>query len=367
MTSLITLLLLAQAQAPAPPRVSFSGYVQPQYEVRTAEGDTEDRTLFRRMFFTLDARPFDHWAGQFQVDAGRLVSSGDRPVIKNAFIQFTGWQDRGLTLTIGNQKPPFSRSLLTSSSRRAFIERSFTGDRQYGNPGRAPMIKLEGTHRDRHLYWAVAGGTSRQVPDADSVRIDGPAETGAAGIHEGPIASGRLELFPVGDMSREQADFGRTGFRIGLAAGIYGWWNDDDAPPQGNGAITLSHVFGYELSAAVRGGGGWIDGAFNRIDANAIDPGAASSLYADGRALLNQASVEGGFLLWHSHLEAVGMFDVLTADAFADTWRRVTGGMNWYVHRHDLKLSLMHRESFNERGVAGARSHTTYIQTQFAF
>ena len=365
MTSLLLVALLAQA--PAPPRVSFSGYVQPQYEMRTADGESIDRTLFRRMFFTLDARPFENWTGQFQVDAGRLVSFGDRPVVKNAYIQYTGWHDQGLTLTIGNQKPSFSRSLITSSSRRALIERSFTGDRLYGNPGRAPLIKLEGTHQDRHVYWAVAGGTSRQVPDAEFVRVDGPAETGSAGIHEGPIASGRLEIFPLGDMSREQADFGHTPLRVGLAVGTYGWWNDNDAPPPGNGSITLSHVHGYEISAAVRGGGAWVDAAYNRIDAEAIDPGAASGLYSGGRALLNQASVEGGYLLWQPHLEAVGMFDAMTADAFVDTWQRVTGGMNWYMRRHDLKVSVMHRESFNERGVADARSHTTYLQMQFAF
>jgi hypothetical protein len=361
------LLFALLAQTPAPPRVSFSGYVQPQYDVRTADGDSVDRTLFRRMFFTLDARPFDNWVGQFQVDAGRLVSFGDRPVVKNAYIQYTGWQDRGVTVTIGNQKPPFSRSLLTSSSRRALIERSFTGDRVYGNPGRAPMVKFEGEHQDGHLYWAAAGGASRQVPDAEFVRIDGPAETGSAGVHEGPIASGRLEIFPLGDMSREQADFARSPLRVGLAVGTYGWWNDDDAAPQEDGSISLSHVHGYEISAAVRGGGAWMDAGYNRIDAEAIDPAAASGLYAQGRALLDQASIEGGYLFWQPHLEAVGMFDALTAEPFVVTWRRVTGGMNWYMRRHELKVSLMHRESFNERGVADARSHTTYLQMQFAF
>ena len=361
------LLFALLAQTPAPPRVSFSGYVQPQYDVRTADGDSVDRTLFRRMFFTLDARPFDNWVGQFQVDAGRLVSFGDRPVVKNAYIQYTGWQDRGVTVTIGNQKPPFSRSLLTSSSRRALIERSFTGDRVYGNPGRAPMVKFEGEHQDGHLYWAAAGGASRQVPDAEFVRIDGPAETGSAGVHEGPIASGRLEIFPLGDMSREQADFARSPLRVGLAVGTYGWWKDDDAAPQEDGSISLSHVHGYEISAAVRGGGAWMDAGYNRIDAEAIDPAAASGLYAQGRALLDQASIEGGYLFWQPHLEAVGMFDALSAEPFVVTWRRVTGGMNWYMRRHELKVSLMHRESFNDRGVADARSHTTYLQMQFAF
>ena len=360
-------MLFLLAQTPAQPRVSFSGYVQPQYEVRTSDGDTTDRTLFRRLFFTLDARPFENWRGQFQVDAGRLVSAGDLPVVKNAFIQYTGWQDRGFTLTIGNQKPPFSRSLITSSSRRALIERPFTGDRTYGNPGRAPLIKLEAAHRERHVYWAVAAGTTRQAPDADEVRIDGPAEAGTNGTNEGPIAGARVEFHPGGDVPREHGDFTRSAPHVALGAAVYRWWNDNDEGRHGGAAVDLAHVLGYEVSAALRGSGGWLDVAYHHIDAKAVDPTTTAGLYLEGRALLQQTSLEGGYLLWQAHLEAVGMFDTIANDAFADPWRRVSAGMNWYVSRHDLKFSLMHRESFNERGLAGARSHTTYIQTQFAF
>jgi hypothetical protein len=71
-------LFFVLAQAPDAPRVSLSGYVQPQYEVRTSDGETTDRVLFRRMFFTVDATVAANWQGQFQVDAGRLVSFGER-------------------------------------------------------------------------------------------------------------------------------------------------------------------------------------------------------------------------------------------------------------------------------------------------
>jgi hypothetical protein len=71
--------------------------------------------------------------------------------------------------------------------------------------------------------------------------------------------------------------------------------------------------------------------------------------------------------MWRNHLEAVGMLDSMDTGAFAAAWRRIAAGMNWYMNRHDLKMSVMHRESFNERGARGARSHTTYLQMQFAF
>jgi phosphate-selective porin OprO and OprP len=102
---------------------------------------------------------------------------------------------------------------------------------------------------------------------------------------------------------------------IGVAA--YRWWNDNDVPPHG-GAVDASHVTGYDM-------------------------------------------------LWQRRLEAVAMFDAMDAESFSQTWWRAAAGMNWYVKRHDLKFSVMHRESFDEQGVAGARSHTTYIQAQFAF
>jgi hypothetical protein len=365
----LTLLVFAAllAQAPVPPRVSFSGYVQPQYELRTTGDDTTDRTLFRRMFFTLDARPFEDWLGQFQVDAGRLVSFGERPVIKNAYIQYTGWEDRGLTLTIGNQKPPFSRTLYGSSSRRALVERSFTGDRAYGSPGRALLVKVEGSQQADRVYWALAGGSSRQAPDVNEVRIEGPAEAGTEGTNEGPIVSGRVEFHPLGATSRDQADFRRTALRVVVGAAVYGWWNDDDQAPHGEGVVDLSRVNGQEISAGLRGGGAWADIAYNRIDARALDAGVSSGLYRNGGALLHQSSVEGGYLLWRDHLEAVGMFDRLHTDAFDDDWERLSAGVNWYMHRHELKLSVMHRESYDDHGVPNARSRTTYLQMQFVF
>jgi hypothetical protein len=111
-TALLPLLLVAQAGAGPP--VGVSGYVQPQYEVRRADDGTRDRALFRRMVVTIDAAPMAHWRAQFSVDAGPLASAGTRPVIKNASVTFTGWEGRGITLTIGNQKMPLSRPLLMS-------------------------------------------------------------------------------------------------------------------------------------------------------------------------------------------------------------------------------------------------------------
>jgi phosphate-selective porin OprO and OprP len=360
------LLVALLAQAPAAPRVSFSGFIQPQYELRTVERDTRDRVLFRRLFVALDAQGPKDWRAQFQIDAGALVSSGDRPVIKNAYIQYGGWSAHGLTLTIGNQKMPLSRSLLLSSQRRGLIERPFTGDRAYGSPGRAPAVKVDGFHRHRHLYWSAAVAETRQVPNPDEVRIDGPAESGSSG-NQGPIVAGRVELHPRGETIRDQADLNGGPWRFTVGGAAYRWWNDDDVAPHGAGTVDASRVTAVEVSGALRGGGFSVDAEYERVGADALATDTTLGLYRNGHARLHKASVEGGYMLIPRRMEALASYDILDSLSFTEHWQRAAAGMNWYVNGHDMKVSLMHRESFNERGVSGARSHTTYIQTQFAF
>jgi hypothetical protein len=66
-------------------------------------------------------------------------------------------------------------------------------------------------------------------------------------------------------------------------------------------------------------------------------------------------------------LEALVGFDATTSDAFDATWQRFNSGINWYFNGHRLKVSVMHRESFNDRGAGDQRSRATYLQTQFSF
>jgi hypothetical protein len=362
----IAALLLAQAPATEAPRVKLSGYVQPQYEVRTTNDRTTDRTLFRRLVFSADVEPIKHWRGQFQVDAAPLVTSGDRPVIKNAYLQYTGWADRGLTFTVGNQKMPLSRGLLRSSSRRGQIERLFTEDRAYGSPGRALSVKLEGSHRHKRVYWMGTVGESRQSTDPNEIRIDGSAELGNNG-NQGVIAGGRVEVHPLGETPRDEGDLGHGPLRFSIAAGTYGWWNDHDVLPHAGTIVDASRVTGTEVSGALRGGGWSLDVEYDRITAATEISGLSTGLYRDGRARLHKTSIEGGYTLLPHRLEALLAVDALDSLTFDTTWRRVSGGINWYIKDHDVKVSIIQRESFDERGVRGTRSHATFLQTQLVF
>jgi len=354
------------AAAPTQSHISFSGYMQPQYEFVTSDGETEDRAFFRRLFVTLDASTAKDWSAEVQADLGRVASGGDRIVIKNAYVQYGGWRERGITLTLGNQKPPFSRSLITSSSKRSFVERPFTGDRAFGSPGRMIGLKAEGWHRERSIYWSGMAGITRHSPDAGEVRLDGAAE-GGQGWAEGPMVVARIELHPLGEVARDHGDFNRGPLRVTVGAAAYGWWNDDDAEPHGGEAVDAASVGAVELSGGLRGSGLTIEAEVERVTGDAIEAGVTHGLYLDGHLRLNKASLESGCMVLRERLELLGGADLLSTDAFDTSWHRLSAGMNVYLNRHALKFSLMHRESFNEGGVEGARSRATYIQTQFAF
>jgi hypothetical protein len=357
---------IAQSPPSSGTRVAVSGYIQPQYEFTTADGETRDRAFFRRLFVTLDAVTGDDWSAEVQVDLGRVASGADRIVIKNAYVQYSGWRERGITFTLGNQKPPFSRSLIASSSRRSFVERPFSGDRGFGSPGRLIGIKADGWHRARTIYWSGMAGVTRNSPDPDEIRLDGASE-GGAGWSEGPIVVARVELHPLGELPRDHSDFTRGPLRFAIGAAAYRWWNDEDVESHGAGTVDASRVSALEVSGGLRGSGLSIEAEFEHVSGETLDAHISRGLYRDGHLSLNKVSAESGYMLMRERLEILGGADVLSAEAFDHPWRRLSGGMNVYVNRHALKLSLMHRESFNEDGRDGARSRATYIQTQFAF
>ena len=355
----------AQTAPPAAPHVSFSGYLQPQYEMRSHGDETSDRLLFRRMVLGLETTLPRSWSTQLQVDFGPVASSPDgRLIVKDAYVRYTA--AGRIVLTIGNQKVPFSRSLLTSSSRRSLVERPIAGDRSFGSPGRAIGVFADAWHRGRTIHWTAGAAYSQQSPDPDEVRVDGPAEA-RSGWNKGPLLSGRIELHPIGDVPRSQGDFAHGRLAFTAAMGAYTWSNRDQATSSATGFVNANRVSGLEISGAVRGFGLSTDVEFEHIMSDAVDENPDLGLYVDGRAVIDKASLETGYMLLPKRLEALVGFDATASDAFDATWRRVNTGMNWYMNGHRLKVSLMHRQSFNDRGTRNERSRATYLQTQFSF
>ena len=103
-----------------------------------------------------------------------------------------------------------------------------------------------------------------------------------------------------------------------------------------------------EVSGGLRRAGLTIDAEYQRIAARADDRLPLRGLFMAGRADLDKASLEAGYMLVAGRLEIAGAVDQLDTLAFEKPWRRAAVGMNWYVNRHALKFSVLHRESCND-------------------
>jgi hypothetical protein len=364
---------LVRAQTPPndPPPVTLNGYVQAQYEEIDRPGEANDRAYVRRLVLTVEAAPAASWVGRIQADLAP-TTVGDAVVIRDAYLRYTGWAAHGLTLTVGNQKLPFSRSFIVSSARRGLVERTVIGERSFGTPGRSIAMKLDGHTRSDLWQWSGAVASALHSPDAATLRIDGIADA-ASDWNEGVVALGRIELHPLGNTPRDQGDFG-SGMRVVIGGAGYIWRNDGDTNAYTDEGRALSRTLAdvqqaqaLELSGGLRGHRLSLDAEYHRVAARTVDTSFSGGLYMSGKTSLNQFGVEAGWMLVRRRLEALAAFDTMTVagrDAIAS---RPAVGANWYFSGHNVKLEMMHRETYNDRGVRGARLHATYLQAQIAF
>lgn len=361
--------IAAQSRAAPTPSIALGGYFQTQYERIDPRGDrASDRVFFRRMVLEAEAKPFEHWAVSLQLDVAP-VASGGRLIVKDAYIRYAGFENNGVTITLGNQKTPFSRSLLQSAARRGIVERPITGDRFFGGPGRAISARADVWTRSETLYIGTAIASAFHAPPSDELQVDGLSEADED-WNQGVLASGRVEWHPLGRMPAEHGLWEtdrRTRVMIGAAA--YAWRNDGDRnlqPPDASVA-DADAANGLEVGAGVRTARLTLDGEFQRVTASATVPGFRGGLYANGRASLRKAAVESGWMLRDRQIELLAAADILAADTYAAPWRRAAIGLNWYLHGHRLKFQFMHRVSWSEEGTPGTRAHATHLQAQIAF
>jgi hypothetical protein len=346
--------------------------MQLDYEVATVGRSTRDRVFFRRLQLAVQVVAAKDWTGQIQIDVAPSVG-GDRVVVRDAYLRYLGWTPHGVTVTMGNQKMPFSRAALVSTARRGLIERSAPGERTFGAPGRALAAQFEGRHRDQHVQWAAALASVLHGPDVLEIRLDGLAESRET-WNEGVLGAGRVEWHPLGNMPRDQSDFGRSALRVAVGGGAYAWHNDGDRNVFTSDGTSTSTVFadaddaqGIEISGGLRGHGFSLDASWQRISASTIDARVNAGIYQNGAAVFHVTGVEGGYMAIAGKLELLGSFDTLDIAARPSLAYRPALGVNWYVNQHRLKFQFMHREAFNVLGASGVRGHTTTVQTQLYF
>ena len=345
--------------------VKLGGRIQVQYHYQDPDsGDSTDELFFRRLRPFIEGSLHPQWKGKFQFDMGS--ASGDNELaIKDAYVQYTGYE--AFTVTLGNKGFPFSREYVTSSKFQQFVERTFVGDHNFGTPEWNLGVHLDGK-RDK-LTWGLSLVEADIDPDNSKVDFDTPVNKNAD-FNQGWMVGGRVDFHPFGILKFSQGDFAREQkLALGLAA--YTWSNDDDVanntttPPVVD--TDVDSVNGYEVSGAYRNMGISIDAEYNRIDAELKDGTVTAGLYKRGETTLDQWMVKGGYMVMPGTLELVAGYESQDADNYAESWDRYSFGVNWFVHRHDVKYQLTYRQNNNKDGVNGNDETEVFAQAQFVF
>lgn len=351
--------------------VEIGGRMQLQYHVFDPErGSSEDELFFRRLRLYVETSVIEDWVGKLQFDVGG--SSGDNELsVKDAWLSYNGFD--AVRITVGNQKPPFSREFLISSRRQGLVERTFVGDHNYGAPDRMAGIRLDGDAADGLFSWAASFGAASIDPDARRLDFDTPVNRNDD-FNEGWLTVGRVEVHPIGEVGGSQGDLKRGPLGLTLAAAAFTWSNDGDNDTYtAGGAATnpgkadVDQASGFELSGGLRGGGLSLDAQIQRIEADTVDPTFDGGLYVDGSTEIEQLAVEAGWMLLTERLEIVGGWESQDADGYADAWTRTSLGLNWYLDGHDLKGQLTWRMGENLDGVPGADADEIFLQLQYVF
>jgi hypothetical protein len=343
---------------------------------------TTDDLAFRRLRPYVAGSVTEDWFGKIEVEFGEAAGS-DEVQIKDAFLTWSGL-GRGTKLTIGNAKPLFSREFLTSSARLQMIERSFVGDHNFGAPDRALGLRVDGKRggvlgKDGSLTWGGSLGVASHDPDAYRLDLDTPANE-QADWNDGPLVTARIDLHPRGEVKFEQADFDRSPFRWAVGVSAYRWTNDGDndsyidpdtgtTVPQAGPELRadLDTAAGLEAGVALRCHGFSTDLAWQRVDAETVDPVFDGGLYVDGESELDVLAVTAGYLVVGDRVEVAAAWDSLDADGYADPFRRTTVGLNWYLDRHDLKLQANYQIVRNFLGLADQDQNLFLAMMQFVF
>src|SRR5688500_14807752 len=88
------------APKPPEPKVSISGYIQPRYDRFSGGGGSRDTVFLRRAVLAVKANLSPSWNAELQLDAGPPASEGERLLVKDALLRYTGWGSQGVTIAI---------------------------------------------------------------------------------------------------------------------------------------------------------------------------------------------------------------------------------------------------------------------------
>ncbi len=345
-------------------RLDLGIRVQIQYFHLSGGSFPEEKLYFRRLRPVLNATLSPDWEAEAEFDFGETVE-GEAVEFKDVFVSYLGWEDRGFTLSLGNEKAVFSRQLQSSSKRLTLVERGFVGIDDFGSLDRVLGVRVDGhDSRGRFKMAASAGLASHQL-DPTQMEFESPLNA-PEDANRGWSFSGRVELSPLGDVDYDQGDFGSDRVRYAVSASAYRWF-EDGSSSNVPGVSNLDKSRGVELSSALRGRGLSADAEVQWVRGETLDRAFTGGLYERGEAELTKLSLQSGYMVVAERLEIVGGFDRLDAATYESAWQRWTLGATHYWKRERLKLQLNYVLHRSFQGITYEDPQALSTQLQLVF
>lgn len=344
--------------------VEVGGRIQLQYHSESVkDGVNTDEVLLRSFRPNILGGLHKDWRGRFEWEMGK-----NNFEVKNVYIEYLGFKSMGVIL--GNCNFPFSRELLTTARERITVERTFAGDHNYGTPDKQTGVHLNGEFREKMFGWGFAVAKGALDPDNKKLDFEPVIQVGAeedlSDWSEGNMVGARFDFFPKGYFKFSQCDFEGEP-KLALGVGAFLWKNDENNLDPSRTKNDVDEVHGFEISGALRGKGFTIDCQYNIFDSELVDDGITSGLYQNSETLLEDFAVEGGYLIKPLMVEVVMAYEIQNADNYDKYWTRFSGGINYYIEKHDIKLLTTYRIGENKDGVDGYDVDELFVQAQYVF
>ncbi len=351
--------------------IKLGGRVQIQYHQKSPEGkSSEDKIFLRRLRAYVEGSLHKDWKGKVQWEMGK-ASDDNELAVKSAYMQYKGFS--GGKLYIGNFKAGFSRENMNSSKKQQLVERTFVGDSSYGVVDYLLGARFDGYAADKKLTYILSAGGMNVDPDDSKLDFDTPVNN-ASDWNQGWVVAGRVDYHPFGYLAMSQGDFSREQ-KLTVGLGFFSWSNDGDnnsyTDTSGNNTGTdkadVDAANGVELSAAYRNAGFSVDAQYNVINASTVDNAYDGGIFKAGETTLTQMALEGGYMVIPSRLELVAGIQTMDADGYKKVWTRNSLGINWFFHKHDIKVQLTYRQGSNLYGKDGKDQDELFLQTLYVF
>lgn len=364
-------------------RPGFSAETHGKLQVQYLDAESDDPRLEDDLFLR-ELRPFifgrigKSWTWKLEGEVSTRIEAEDSDLdqlnLQDVYVRYQGLDARHRRLTLGNQRAPYSRDLMTSSSQLLLVERSLAGNLRAGVPGRVLGLHFRSeSHAGKLAYWGSAGVLGHE-PDAGALSFEAVIN-GRDDLNTGLLFAARVDLHPNGPMSYSDGDRHTPELKTTWSVAGYRWDNDGDNHPFTEGGVgldperaDLDSATGVELSGGLRGRGITLDWQHNRIRSETVVPDFSGGLYTDGDTRLEVSAVEGGYRVPGSIVELGGALTRLDADGFVDAWKQATVVVNLdVVRRFIYKLQLSHTWNSNRLGIPEEDFGETRIQLQYVW